>query len=82
MDWVADIRGICSGLLQGRCPRGKVQLPLGEGGVEAIEILPAKDPREGAYGEEELPARRGNPSVLLGSQGTACHETMYVEMLV
>ena len=70
------------GLLQRRCPRGKLELPLGEGGVEAIEILPAKDPCEGAHGEQELPTPRRNPPVLLGHQSATRHETMHVEMLV
>ena len=61
--------------------RCKGQLPLGEGGVEPVEILPAKDPCEGFDWEEELPPR-GNPPVLLGGQGAAGHETMHVEMLV
>ena len=70
------------GLLQRRCPRGKLELPLGEGGVEAIEILPTKDTREGAHGEQELPTPRRNPAVLLGHQSPTRHETMHVEMLV
>ena len=40
------------GLRQRRCPRGKLQLPVGEGSVEAVEILPAKDPREGPGGSD------------------------------
>jgi len=74
-----DKRG---GLLQRRCPRGNMELPLGEGGVEAIEILPAQDPREGAHGEQELPTPCRNPALLLGRQSTTRHETMHVEMLV
>jgi hypothetical protein len=74
-----DKRG---GLRQRRCPRGKVELALGEGGMEAIEILPAKDPREGTHGEQELPMPRRKPPVLLGGQGATRDETMHVEMLV
>ena len=50
--------------------------------MEAVEILPAKDPGKGFDWEEELLTPRRNPSILLGRQSTACHETMHVEMLV
>jgi hypothetical protein len=56
-------------LCQWGCPHGTVSLPVGEGVVEAIEILPAKDPREGADGEEELATRRRHPPVLLSGEG-------------
>src|SRR5207249_10490914 len=63
-------------------PSSKLQLPLGEGVVEAVEIFPAKDPREGSDGEKELPPSRRNPAVFCGGQGAPGHETMHVEMLV
>jgi len=63
-------------------PSSKLQLPLGEGVVEAVEIFPAKDSREGSDGEKELPPSRRNPAVFCCGQGAPCHETMHVEMLV
>ena len=73
-----------SWLRQRRRPRCKGQLPLGEGGVEPVEILLAKDPCEGFDWEEE-PSRRVNPPVLLGGQGAAGHEEcagMLVQVLL
>jgi hypothetical protein len=70
------------GLRQRRRPCRKGQPALGERVVETVEILPAKDPREGFDREEELPTSRRNPPVLLGGQGAAGHETMHMEMLV
>jgi len=70
------------GLCERRRPRRKGQPLLGERVVEPVEILLAKDPREGFDWEEELSTPRRNPPVLLRGQSAAGHEAMYMEMLI